>query len=71
MTTKHTSNEMMEKFATLACRLSPENLSCDGECSPSQTRQRHVSIMSQWKKLEAQYGVKVTLEEAEHYAYNS
>jgi transcription initiation factor IIE alpha subunit len=52
--------EVREKFIDLACRLSPENLSCDGELSGTETKRRYRHLMSEWRKLEKQIGRKIS-----------
>jgi hypothetical protein len=52
--------EVKEKFLDLACRLSPENLSCDGELSKSEIRRKYKKLMSEWRKLEKRIGRKVS-----------
>ena len=56
--------KIRSSFADLAGQLSPENLSCDGECSAIETRRRRASIMRQWATLERRAGVKVSEDEA-------
>ena len=51
--------EIMEKFVGLACRLSPENLSCDGEASRTYVNQKLKQIRKEWKALEKQLGKKM------------
>ena len=62
---KGISQAFKSKFFGLANRLSPENLSCDGECSRAQTQTRYRNIMREWAALERAVGRKVTLEEVE------
>lgn len=52
--------EIWEKLSDLACQLSPENLTCDGELSRNMVKLRKASIMKQWAVLEASLGFKVT-----------
>ena len=59
-------NETYNKFAALVCRLSPENLHCDGECSRAEVIRRHNQIMREWRMLETEMGRKVTQEEIEN-----
>jgi hypothetical protein len=54
-----TEAEIMEYFERLRCDLSPENLTCDGECSSGQVRARLREIRACWKELEAKLGRKV------------
>jgi hypothetical protein len=61
------NEEIKEKFLNLACQLSPENLTCDGELSRSQVKERYKSIMVEWHKLEDELGREVT--EDELYGY--
>ena len=35
------TEDIKREFQSLACQLSPENLSCDGELSNAQTNQRY------------------------------
>ena len=55
--------EQREKFLTLACRLSPENLCCDGEISAAQARRKAKVLNRQWKELEGEVGRKVSEDE--------
>jgi len=64
---KDLSDEKKQPFFNLLCRLSPENLCCDGEIPKSQVRKRHTQIMREWRILEVQLGFKVSHEEVEEY----
>jgi hypothetical protein len=44
----------------LCCRLSPENLTCDGMMSQAQVRRRVRAIETEWEELEGLAGRKVT-----------
>ena len=55
--------ELTEEFRDLACRLSPENLHCDGEITRAQAQRRYNQIMIEWKALEKKAGRKVAEEE--------
>jgi hypothetical protein len=59
--------ELKEKFLTLACQLSPENLSCDGEAPMSYVRKRAKQLNAQWAELEKQAGRKITEDEIYNY----
>ncbi len=48
--------EIREGFVNLVNNLSPENLTCDGECSKAEVRERHSSLMRQWGELERRAG---------------
>ncbi len=52
--------DLHEQFLNLACALSPENLTCDGELPRAEVNRRHASLMRQWAALEARAGRKVT-----------
>ena len=52
-----------EQFLNLACALSPENLTCDGELSRTAVRQRYRKLMQQWRALETEVGRKVSEDE--------
>ena len=62
-----TESELMSFFCRLSSDLSPENLSCDGECSVTETRRKYREIMQAWKFLEGKLGRKVT--EDDTYAW--
>jgi len=51
--------EIRQQFQTLACRLSPENLHCDGEISHAQAMKKYRAIMREWRQLEKKVGRKV------------
>lgn len=51
---------MFNTFLRLACRLSPENLSCDGECSRSEVQRRYAAISREWAAAEKMFGAAVT-----------
>ena len=55
-----TETEIFYYFSGLACALSPENLSSDGELSRSQVTKRLAEIRSCWRALETLLGRKVT-----------
>lgn len=59
--------DVKREFSNLACRLSPENLHCDGEVSLAEAKRRRAQIMREWRALEANVGRKVT--EDETYAW--
>jgi hypothetical protein len=58
------TEEIMDNFNSLACRLSPENLCCDGELSKTQVQKRFAQIKKEWKALEKEIGHTVTEDEA-------
>lgn len=57
------TKELKSKFCELAGRLSPENLSCDGELSRSKVAARQKAIMREWAALEKAAGCEVTEDE--------
>jgi hypothetical protein len=57
------SQELFEKFLELSMRLSPENLSMDGELSRGQVQKRRKTIMAEWEQLEQEAGCVVTEDE--------
>ena len=64
MTTKITKNHpLFNRFINLANSLSPENLSCDGECSRSEIEFRRRRIVKAWRAAEAEMGRSVTEDE--------
>ena len=53
------TSELQQKFFDLACRLSPENVSCDGELSRAEVNRRYKQLNAEWADLEKQAGCKV------------
>jgi hypothetical protein len=53
------------QFEDLACQLSPENLTCDGELSRARVNQRRREINQKWAALEREVGHKVDVAEIE------
>ena len=53
------TTEIKKKFLGLEGQMSPENLSCDGECSRSEQLRRYRQIMKEWRALEKEIGCKV------------
>jgi hypothetical protein len=53
------TNEQRQKFLDLACQLSPENLYCDGEISPSEANRKFTRLMREWRTLEREVGRSV------------
>ncbi len=49
-----------QEFLSLASRLSPENLHCDGEVSRTEANRRRAAINREWKDLEQRVGRKIT-----------
>lgn len=56
--------EHKRQFIGLACDLSPENISCDGELSRSDIQKRYRAINAEWKKLEKVVDHQVTEDDA-------
>lgn len=59
------SHGLFHAFDALACRLSPENLNCDGEITRAEARSRYNQIMREWRTLEKQIGFSVSLADVE------
>ena len=57
------NEEIKKKFSSLACQLSPENLTCDGELSNAQVNKRYKNLKLQWMALEKEVGREVSEEE--------
>lgn len=57
------SDNVKSDFLKLATKLSPENLSCDGELSRAQTDAAYQKLMGQWRQLEERHSISVTDEE--------
>ena len=54
------TDEIKAKFSDLACQLSPENLSCDGELPRAQVQAKYRRLLKEWAALEKLVGRKVT-----------
>ena len=63
------TQEIKEKFLDLACQLSPESLTCDGELSKTESNRRYRECMRQWRLLEKQIGRTVDEGEAWEWEY--
>ena len=66
MTTDYNSvldKKYLTQFLDLSNRLSPENLTCDGELPQSEVRRKYNKLTKEWKKLEKQVGRTVTEDE--------
>ena len=50
------TKEIKEKFVDLACQLSPENLTCDGELPKAESNRRFRNLNAEWRGLERQIG---------------
>jgi hypothetical protein len=61
---KRTEEQIMQEIASCHSRLSPENLSCDGELTPAQTRARGRQIRNSLRSLFRELGREVSEEEA-------
>ncbi|HUW46128.1 MAG TPA: hypothetical protein VMW50_10095 [Dehalococcoidia bacterium] len=61
------TEQIKQQFLNLACSLSPENLTCDGELPKHVVQAKYADLMRQWKKLEKQVGRKVSEEEAYNF----
>lgn len=61
------TNDQKNQFIRLACALSPENLSCDGELPRHQVREREIHLRNQWKTMECAVGRKVSECEVEDW----
>lgn len=60
---KRTDAQIINDLQRVECRLSPENLSCDGELSRTQVRQRYNRLMSEKKALINELGREPTFDE--------
>ena len=61
--------EIKRGFSGLVNQLSPENLTCDGECSRSEVNRRHAQVMREWLALEKKAGIKVGESQAESFGF--
>ena len=61
-----TEREVLDEIRNVHCQLSPENLSCDGEATRAQTRQRERVLLAALRRLESELGRKPTQHELWH-----
>lgn len=61
--------ELFRAFEILVNRLSPENLSCDGELPRYEINCRRKRIMREWKVLEKRVGREVSIDEIEDESF--
>lgn len=59
-----TEDEIMKDILGVYCRLSPENLTCDGEASRSWVRQHERELNAQLRTLEKELGRNMDESEA-------
>lgn len=64
------TEEIMENFLDLACSLSPENLTCDGESPPEYVQSKLKSIQKSWKTLEQEIGHPMTEDDVWNWEFN-
>ena len=57
---KRTEQEILEAIRDVHCRLSPENISCDGEASQSEIRRKERTLHAELAALETELGRKPT-----------
>ena len=57
------TKELQQQFLRLACHLSPENVSCDGELSHAEVDKRYKQLNAEWAVLEQKAGRKVDEDE--------
>jgi len=55
--------EILDQFVDLACRLSPENLHCDGEATRAEAERKARKIWKEWEVLEKKLGRSVSEDE--------
>ena len=53
----------LQQFKDLCVRLEPENLTCDGELSRSESDRKYKKLMKDWKRLEKKVGRSVSEQE--------
>lgn len=63
MPSKRSDAQIINELQRVECRLSPENLSCDGELSRTEVRRRYNRLMSEKKALIAELGREPTFDE--------
>ena len=61
---KRSEAEIMSAILDVYAGMSPENLTCDGECSRSEVARRAAALRAKLRALEAEIGRKVSEDEA-------
>lgn len=56
---KHLPEEVQKQFSLIENALSPENVSCDGELSRTETQKRVRKLKREWKALCKEHNVNV------------
>ena len=56
-------SDIKKKFVSLACQMSPENLSCDGELPAYKIREKLKRLKKEWSILEQEVGRTVSEDE--------
>ncbi len=64
---QRSEEELMRAIDICFCNLSPENLTCDGELSRTESNRRYRGLMRQLKSLFRELGREVTEDEAYTY----
>lgn len=64
-----TEQEWLKWLEHIVGDLSPENLTCDGELSHAQVRNKLRELKAEWAQVEAKLGYKVSEEEIEDRMY--
>jgi hypothetical protein len=54
--TKRTDDQIMLDLQNIEASLSPENLTCDGECTPAEVRSRKAKLVKRQKELHKELG---------------
>jgi hypothetical protein len=57
------TNELYKKFVELANKLTPENLSKDGEATQEEIETTYYKLKKEWESLEERVGRKVSEDE--------
>lgn len=64
---KRTEAEIIRDLQSIECQLSPENLHCDGEISPSDARAKERKLLAKQKALIKELGRQPTDQELWNY----
>lgn len=64
---KRTEAEIIRDLQDVECAMSPENLTCDGECSPSEVRSRSAALKRKRATLVKELGREPTDQELWNY----
>jgi len=65
------ARKLKEQFVNLEVMLSPENLTCDGALTSTQSFAKKIDLLKMWKALENRVDFKVTRDQVVTFMYKT